>query len=342
MSWKESLPADVLPWLLEESEPGPRYLALRDLLDLPADDATLDLARRQAHQTGPVATVLNAMQPEGFWVKAGPGYGPKYRSSVWAHILLGQTGARIECDERIERACSYLLDHGLAPGGQFSYNGAPGGTFDCLQGNLCTALLETGCQDPRLEAAFEWMARTVTGAGLAPASERKAPQRYYAYKCGPGFACGANQGKACAWGATKVMLAFARLPVERRTPLIQEAIARGVDFLFSVDPVGAAYPTPNEQKPSGDWWKFGFPVFYITDLLQVVEALVGLGYGCDPRLANALALVHSKQDSQGRWALEYNYASKTWGNYGPKNKPNKWVTWRALRVLKAVEMQRPL
>lgn len=59
------------------------------------------------------------------------------------------------------------------------------------------------------------------------------------------------------------------------------------------------------NKPSGNWWKFGFPVFYVTDLLQLAEALVNLGYGQDPRLAGTLDLIRSKQDANGRWALEY-------------------------------------
>ena len=105
-------------------------------------------------------------------------------------------------------------------GGQFSTSGAPSGTIDCLQGNLCWALLELGCDDPRLAGAFDWMARSVTGEGVAPASERDAPVRYYAGKCGPVFACGANNKLPCAWGAAKVMLAFGNWPAERRTPVI--------------------------------------------------------------------------------------------------------------------------
>jgi hypothetical protein len=34
--------------------------------------------------------------------------------------------------------------------------------------------------------------------------------------------------------------------------------------------------------------------------------------------------------------LEYDYAGKTWGDYGEKKQANKWVTLRALRVLKKV------
>ncbi len=130
------------------------------------------------------------------------------------------------------------------------------------------------------------------------------------------------------------MLAFSKLPLENRTPLIERAIKQGVDFLFSVDPAEATYPCGWNDKPSRNWWKFGFPVFYVTDLLQNVEALVGLGYGRDPRLANALDIIREKQDDQGRWSLDYNYLGKTWVDIGEKRQPDKWVTLRALRVLK--------
>jgi len=337
MSWQDQLKGDSLIWLLEPDDPGVRYLALRDLLDRPADDPELSAARRLAHTKGPIATVLDAMAPEGYWAEPGPGYLPKYRSTVWSVILLAQLGARIEEDERIGRACAYLLEHALAPGGQWASATAPSGTVDCLQGNLCWALPALGCDYPRLEQAFEWMARTVTGEGIAPKSERAAPLRYYAGKCGPGFACGANNGLPCAWGAAKVLLAFGSWPAGRRTPLVQRAMEQGVEFLLGVDPATGAYPSGYSAKPSGNWWRFGFPVFYVTDILQIVEALAALGYAGDPRLASALDLVRSKQDAQGRWPLEYNYPDKTWVNFGAKKQPNKWVTLRALRVLKSTD-----
>jgi hypothetical protein len=250
--------------------------------------------------------------------------------------MLAQLGASVEEDKRIAQACAYLLDHALTPGGHFTTSGAPSGTADCLQGNMCWALVELGCDDPRLASAFEWMARSVTGEGVAPMEDKQAPVRYYAGKCGPTFACGSNNKLPCAWGAVKVMLAFGKWPAQRRTPLIKRAIQHGVDFLLNTDPATADYPTGFSDKPSQNWWKFGFPIFYVTDLLQNIEALVKLGYGNDPRLANALAIIHEKQDDKGRWPLEYDYTGKTWVDFGAKKQPNKWVTLRALRVLKTV------
>lgn len=326
----------VLDWLLEEQDPGVRYLALRDLLDCGPDDPELQAAQVEAHSRGPIATVLDAMADEGYWVEPGAGYYPKYHGTVWSIILLAQLSASASQDARIPRACAYVLDHALASGGQFTITGAPSGTADCLQGNMCAALLDLGCDDPRLEIAFDWMARTVTGDGLASRDDRQAALRYYASKCGPRFACGSNNKLPCAWGAVKVMLAFSKWPEEQRSPVVDRAIEEGVDFLFSTDPALADYPCGFADKPSRNWWKFGFPVFYVTDLLQNVEALVGLGYADDPRLQHALEVIGEKQDAQGRWALEYDYTGKTWLDVGPKRQPNKWVTLRALRVMRGV------
>ena len=336
MSWQNQLMGDSLPWLLEPDSPGVRYLALRDLLDLPKNDPELHTARNIAHQKGPIAMVLAKMAGAGFWAEPGPGYNPKYRSSVWSIILLAQLGASVDEDERIALACTYLLDHALTSGGHFTASGTPSGTVDCLQGNLCWAFIELGYNDPRLEKAFEWMARSITGEGIAPVTDKQAEVRYYAGKCGPTFACGSNNKLPCAWGGTKVMLALGKLPPERRTPIIRRAIQQGVDFLFSVDPAKATYPSGFSNKPSQNWWKFGFPIFYVTDMLQVIETLVALGYGDDPRLSRALAMIRGKQDGNGRWALEYDYTGKTWVDFGAKKQPNKWVTLRTLRVLKTV------
>lgn len=325
-----------ITWLLEEESPGVRYLALRDLLELPENDEELKTARKNAHETGPIAKVLSHVDEEGFWVKAGPGYGPKYKSTVWSLILLAQLGASIKQDSRIGKACDYFIEHALTPGGQFSASGAPSYTIDCLQGNMCWALLELGCDPARLAHAYEWMARSVTGEGIAPKEDKHAEVRYYRYKCGPNFQCGANYGP-CAWGATKVALALGKLDPGERTPLIDRAIQSAVDFFFSVNPVTAGWAPLAGKQPSRDWWLFGFPVFYITDLLQVAEALTGLGHGSDPRFAQTLEMIRRKQDNQHRWKLEYDYSGKTWGNYGVKGNPNKWVTLRALRVLKNID-----
>lgn len=154
MDNKSKLYELALPWLLEEENPGLRYFALRDLLVLPADDPELIAAREKAHQEGPIAKILEAMHPDSYWVEPGPGYLPKYRSTIWSIILLSQQGANIEMDKRIRLACQYLMEHTFNETGQFSSNGPPSGTIDCLQGNLCAALLDLGYEDPSTGLCF--------------------------------------------------------------------------------------------------------------------------------------------------------------------------------------------
>ena len=191
-----------------------------------------------------------------------------------------------------------------------------------------------------MDVAYEWMARSVTGEGVAPVGEREVSLRYYGIKCAPLFACAANDRQPCAWGAVKVILAFGALDAFERTPLIDRAIQQGSEFLLAGDPAAANYPTANGSKPSRSWWKFGFPVFYVTDVLQTVQALADLGIGADPRLQPALQLVRDKQDALGRWSLDYDYAGKTWVDFGPRKQPSKWVTLRALLALKAASQVR--
>jgi hypothetical protein len=345
--WKKGLKADPTDWLLEVDDPGVRFLALRDILD--ADEKEVKAARARAHREGPIATILENMNPEGYWVIPGPGYRPKCRSGVWSVISLAELGGSVEEDKRIGVACAYLLDHALAKGGQFFANNHPTGTASCLQGNMLTSLMDLGFKDSRLDIAYEWMARTVTREGLphelnsdgfAPAEGVPGPFRYMNRFIGPIFACRTNKHLSCAWAGVKVMMAFSRLPVVRRTELIKRAILSGIDFFLSVDPSTAGFPGHKSGIPDPRWWQFRFPSFWGADILQIAEALTTLGYGADPRLANTMDLIRGKQDENGRWPLEFvDNTHKMWVKYGSKDKPNKWVTLRAMRVLKRASEQ---
>lgn len=332
-----TLNGDPLPWLLEDDadNPGVRYFALKDLLDRPPDDAEVVKARQTVMSAGPVPVILNAQDPEGYWVKPGPGYNPKYRSTVWSVSMLAQLGADGR-DPRVQKGCLYILEHAIDKNGAFSASATQGGAILCLMGNLSAALLDFGwLGDERLDGAIEWLARAVTGEGIAPQGAKDAPVRYLkSATCAPGFCCSANDSKPCAWGAVKVMLAFSKLPLDARTPLMQKAIATGLDFLLSTDPARADYPMGYATKPSQSWFRFGFPLFYVTDVLQNLEVLTSFGLGPDPRLSAAMDLVASKQDDQGRWKMEYTYNGKTWVDIEEKGEPSKWVTLRALRVFK--------
>jgi hypothetical protein len=334
--WRAHLRGDPLPWLLEPSTPAVRHLALRQLLGYPAQDPEVATARRAAMTVDPIASILAAQHPEGYWEKPGPGYATKYRGTVWQVIFLDQLGADPD-DERVQRACAYVLAHAQTSTGGFGASGKagaaappPSSMIHCLNGNLIRALVGFGwLDDDRLMRAIDWEARAITGQGV---------ERWYGTgTCGPGFACAANEKLPCAWGAVKAMSGLARIPVGSRSRLVAEAIDAGVAFLLGRDPAAADYPMGwGNTRPNRSWFKLGFPSGYVTDVLENVQLLCELGYGRDDRLAPAIDWLIDKQDGLGRWRNEYTYTGKTWVDIDARGQPSKWVTLRASRVLRAV------
>lgn len=333
--WRSRLRADPLPWLLDPSAPAVRHRGLRDLLDLAAADAAVVEARVAAMQTDPIASILAAMDPAGWWVKPGPGYLPKYTSTVWQLVFLDQLGADGD-DPRIRTACGYLLEHAQTVSGGFgavtSGTGRPppSATAHCLNGNLLRALIGFGwLDDERVVRSIDWQAAAITGEGEIRFYKSTVP--------GPGFRCGANDGQPCAWGATKAVLALARIPAARREPHVQRALDAGVAFLLGRDPASADYPMGyGNMKPNGSWFKLGFPSGYVTDVLQVLEAVCAAGAAGDPRIDAAIEWVLAQQDDQGRWANRYAYSGKMVRDIDVAGEPSRWVTLRVCRVLKAV------
>jgi len=327
--WKAQLKADPLPWLLEtdEANPGVRYFALRDLLDRPPNDPEVVAAQAEVMHTGPVPAILDAQYPDGYWVKPCAGYSPKYRATLWQVLFLAQLGADGR-DERVRRAVEYVFAHAQVPNGAFSTNGRPSGAIHCLWGNMVWALLGLGYgTDERLGRAIDALAHSISGEGY---------EQYY--KSGiqaPGFVCSDNYGLPCAWGAVPVLRALNCVPAAGRTPVVEAAIETCADFLLRYDVARADYP--HRERISPHWFKFGYPLGYVADVLLNLEALIEAGYGGDPRLGEAVRLVLSKQDEQGRWKMEYSYNGKMWADVESKGKPSKWVTLRALRVLKKRE-----
>jgi len=356
--WKKLLKADPTDWLLEhdESQPAIRYYTLRDILGRDENDKEVKVARAAIMTSGPVPVILAAQHPEGYWGKPGP----RYTGTMPALVYMAQFGAD-GADPRIRAGCEILLSR---------YIGSDGGPYDhtyCTAASMGAALIDFGwLEDQRLQLAMEWLAQTITGEGVAEASGRDTNKHYdnSRYSSLP-FACSQrNANLPCAWGAIKAMIALNKVPPLQRTKNIQEAIKRGVYFLLSHDPAVADYPFGRGNRPSSNWFKFYYPLGSEADVLQNLEVLAALGQAKNPRLANALDLVISKQNQQGRWLLERAYKELAdtqekkvfyWYQNSlklyitgtqlaeiqeKKGQPSKWVTLRALRVLKQAGEQK--
>jgi hypothetical protein len=330
----------TIQWLLESDrkQPGVRYFALRDLMNLPDDDFELRSAKEANMANGPVQAILAAQNPDGYWVKPGTGYSPKYTGTIWQLIFLSQFGAD-GTDKRIRKACEYALSHSMASNGVFSMTGAPSGFVHCLSGNLIASLIDFGMvKDDRVLQTIEFHALLILGPNIKQFSDKNTKLRYYkSGTSGPEFACGNNLHFPCAWGAIKTLLAFGKIPMPLRSETVKRAIDKGVALLLSCNPALADYPSVYGKTPSKSWFKFGYPLGYMADVLQNLEALVSVGHIHDLRVNKALEMIISKQDSQRRWHQEYSYNSKMWAEIETPGLPSKWITLRALRVLKAAQ-----
>lgn len=317
----------IIDWLLEEDNPSVRYFTLRQLLDRPDDDPEVQAARRAVMESEPVRSILAAQDPEGWWDKPGPGYSRKYLSTVWQLIFLAELGADGK-HSQVRRGSEYLLTHAQAEHGGFSAmaNAAPSGAVHCLTGNLIWALTVLGFgEDGRVQRAVEWLAGAITGDDF---------DWWYASSVpGPGFLCAANMKLPCAWGAVKSLRALANLPSGLRSPRVERALQATVDFLFSHNPAHADYP--HYERVSGEWFKFGLPLSYTSDVLELSLALCEAGHGRDPRLKDALDLILAQRQPDGRWLLRHTLNGKMWTDIEVRGKPSKWITLRALRVLES-------
>ena len=359
--WKDKLNGDSVPWLLENdrSQPAIRYYTLRDILGRDENDSEVKAAKAAIMTSGPVPVILAAQHPEGYWGKR-----PRYTGTLPAIVYMAQFGAD-GADPRIHAGCEILLSRYIDNGGGLrglSLKGTPSDFNYCTAGIMGAALIDFGwLNDQRLQTAMEWLAQAITGEGVADASSRDTNKGdYKSRNSSPPFACShRNANLPCAWGAIKAMIALNKVPPAQRTKNMQEAIKRGVDFLLSHDPAVADYPFGRGERPSSTWFKFYYPLYSEADVLQNLEVLVALGQAENPKLANAFDLVISKQNQQGRWLLERTYKDLAdtqekkvfyWYHNSlrlyitgkeladiqeKKGQPSKWVTLRALRVLKA-------
>lgn len=113
----------------------------------------------------------------------------------------------------------------------------------------------------------------------------------------------------------------------------EETLGRAVEFMLIHHIHKRSHNLGKLSKPG--WKKFGFPLMYQTDALEVLDILSALGVR-DPRMGEALSLVLDKQGENGRWRLENAYAGeRALVPFEAEGDESKWLTLRALRVIRA-------
>jgi hypothetical protein len=79
---------------------------------------------------------------------------------------------------------------------------------------------------------------------------------------------------------------------------------------------------------------FAFPYYWRYDLLRALDYFRRSGAGPDPRMAEAVEVVRSKRQPDGRWLLDRIHPGRVHFDLeGGIGAPSRWNTLRALRVL---------
>jgi hypothetical protein len=329
-NWMSFLKSDPLPWLLEEDNPSVRYFALKDILGLSSRDRRLTAARNAIMESGTVPKILAKQKEGGYWEKAEDFYiRTKYKGTVWQLIILAELGADGK-DPRVENACNFVLQVSQErQSGGFSYLGGLGGgghrsaVIPCLSGNMVWSLIRLGhLDDPRVWRGIEWI---TTFQRFDDRSSR--PPNSWPYEKREN--CWGRH--TCHSGAAKALKALAEIPEKKRSQAVKRTIKAGAGYFLEHRVFKRSHNLSKVVKPK--WTKFGFPMMWDGDALEVFEILARLGFR-DPRMQDAAELILSKQDASGRWKLEDTYNGRFQVDIEKKGEPSKWVTLFALKALK--------
>ncbi len=328
--WKHVLKADPVDWLLEEDNPSVRYFALSQLLDKPESSSEVQAAKKEIMLTGAVPSILAKQTVSGYWEAPEKFYTAKYKGTVWQLIILAELGADGN-DERVKKACEFILANSQdRKSGGFSAwlsvkvgGGRYSGVLPCLTGNMVWSLIRLGfLDDLRVKRGIEWITKY----------QRFDDGEAYTPKIWPYEKATSCFGKhSCHMGVVKSLKALAEIPAEQRSEAVDDTIERGVEYMLKHHIHKRSHNLSKVSKPG--WLKFGFPLMYQTDVLEILGILTKLGCK-DERMQEAVDLVLSKQDEQGRWSLENTFNGRFQVNIEQKGDSSKWITLNALKALK--------
>ena len=305
----------VIEWLLD-SDPSIRWQVMRDLTDAPADEVAAERARVATEGWG--ARLLALQAPDGRW--GGVAWNRGWDSTMHVLLLLREMGLDPASDEA-KRAVGLVRDRvtwrGCGPQEADANPFFAGEIEPCINGQVAAPGAYFG-QDVR------GIVERLLGEQLADG----------------GWNCEAPNDSTRSSFNTTICVLEALLEYERAggaSPAVTEARLRGQRYLlerrlFRRRSTGQVIE--RDRKSDAVWMHFAFPTWWHYDVLWGLEYMRRAGVASDERVAEAIDLVASKRDDDGRWPLETRYPGKmpveTDEGVG---RPSRWNTMRALRVL---------
>jgi hypothetical protein len=299
----------LMEWLLD-ADPAIRWQVLRDLTDAPADEVATERSR-VAHE-GWGAELLAAQGGDGQW--SGGAYFPEWTSTTPTLQLLRQFGVDPTVNE-VRRAIA-----GVRANSRWEHENEPyfeGEVEPCING-----------QAVAIGAYFGEDVRGIVDRLLTEQMEDG------------GWNCEQERGSTRGSFDTTINVLEGLLEFERSTggdAAVAAARIRGQEYLLTRG-LFRRLSTGEVIEPStGDWLRFSFPNGWHYDVLRGLDYLREAGVTPDERIAEAIGVVESKGDIVGRWPLERAYHDQLPVDLGEREgEPSRWITLRALRVLRWV------
>ena len=318
---------DLSNWLFEPGDPSVRYWALRDLEGRESWDTEVLATQDGIMESPQVKAILTAQDPCGWWVGERNMYLPKYTATTHSLLILAELGAKrtpaiergIEHMFRFQRASGHFL-----PDLPTTEKGKASSVKDgcCFDGNILYYLIHFGyLDDPRTRLLIDF--------NVSNHDDQNAGWKCRSYPINPA----AVFPKNCYMGAAKMLRALSMIPLKERGGEIQAIIDHEVENILENGVYRYIRNSDGTYKDKAGWKKFGFPLFYQSDALEVLDTLTRLGVR-DNRMRAAIDLVLGAQQPDGGWLLENTFNGKMWVNIEEKGRPSKWITLRALRTLK--------
>ncbi len=310
---------DVAAWLLE-ADPAVRWQVLRDLTDAPAADVARERSRVAAEGWG---RRLLDLQVDGQW--AG---GACFPSRDWrpAGPLVGDPDAQPWTATL--PTLRLLRDFGVDP--------EDAGVQSAVDGVRERARWEHAGQrffDGEVEPCINGGAVAV-GAYFGQDVDSVVSRLVGEQLDDGGWNCEAENGSTRSSFHSTICVLDGLWEYERAGGGIPVAAARkrAEDYLLTRSLFRRASTGDVVDR---DWLRFSFPTRWYYDVLRGLEYFRSVGEAPDPRMAEAVEQVRAKQQRDGRWLLENTHPGLIYFELEDGDeKPSRWITLRALRVLR--------
>lgn len=315
-----------LDWLLEADNPSIRYWVLRDLMGKAQSDPEVVDTQSEIMDSKTVTAILDAQNPDGYWVHEENMYLPKYKATTHQLLILAEMGTTrtpmiekaVEQVYRFQRNSGHFLTK--LPK---SEKGRDSRVKDgcCFDGNILYYLNHFGyLDDPRTEKLMDFIYEYY--------DEENTGWNCRAYPINPDAVFPTN----CYMGATKILKAFSMIPENKQSPQMKEIINREKEKILENHIYKYLRNPDGTRKDKAGWKRFGFPLFYQTDILEVMVTLIRLGVH-DVRMSDAIKIIEETRQKDGRWLLKDSFNGKMWIDIEEKHNLSKWITLRATYVL---------